>query len=72
MTATPLTVLDLVPISSGSNAPQALRNSIDLAQQTATASPTGPGRRGMRLLTRTEPGNLQTGQTVPPAARQSE
>ena len=34
MTATPLTVLDLVPISSGSGAPQALRNSIDLAQQT--------------------------------------
>src|SRR5579872_7241072 len=34
MTATPLTVLDLVPISSGSNATQALRNSIDLAQQT--------------------------------------
>src|ERR1035438_10213386 len=34
MTATPLTVLDLVPISSGSNAAQALRNSIDLAQQT--------------------------------------
>jgi alkanesulfonate monooxygenase SsuD/methylene tetrahydromethanopterin reductase-like flavin-dependent oxidoreductase (luciferase family) len=34
MTGTPLTVLDLVPISSGSNAPQALRNSIDLAQQT--------------------------------------
>jgi len=34
MSATPLTVLDLVPISSGSNATQALRNSIDLAQQT--------------------------------------
>src|SRR3978361_828916 len=34
MTDTPLTVLDLVPISSGSNATQALRNSIDLAQQT--------------------------------------
>jgi alkanesulfonate monooxygenase SsuD/methylene tetrahydromethanopterin reductase-like flavin-dependent oxidoreductase (luciferase family) len=32
MTAVPLTVLDLVPISSGSDAPQALRNSIDLAQ----------------------------------------
>ena len=29
---TPLTVLDLVPISSGSNARQALRNSIDLAK----------------------------------------
>jgi hypothetical protein len=29
---TSLTVLDLVPISSGSTAPQALRNSIDLAQ----------------------------------------
>lgn len=29
---TPLTVLDLVPISSGSTATQALRNSIDLAQ----------------------------------------
>jgi alkanesulfonate monooxygenase SsuD/methylene tetrahydromethanopterin reductase-like flavin-dependent oxidoreductase (luciferase family) len=34
MSVTPLTVLDLVPISSGSNAPQAFRNSIDLAQQT--------------------------------------
>jgi alkanesulfonate monooxygenase SsuD/methylene tetrahydromethanopterin reductase-like flavin-dependent oxidoreductase (luciferase family) len=34
MTTTPLTVLDLVPISSGSNATQALRNSMDLAQQT--------------------------------------
>ena len=34
MTTTPLTVLDLVPISSGSNATHALRNSIDLAQQT--------------------------------------
>src|ERR1700709_1785680 len=33
MTTTPLSVLDLVPISSGSTAPQALRNSIDLAQQ---------------------------------------
>ncbi|TVZ02646.1 LLM class flavin-dependent oxidoreductase [Trebonia kvetii] len=33
MTSTPLTVLDLVPISSGSSARQALRNSIDLAQQ---------------------------------------
>lgn len=33
MTNTPLTVLDLVPISSGSSAPQALRNSIDLARQ---------------------------------------
>jgi len=30
---TPLAVLDLVPISSGSTATQALRNSIDLAQQ---------------------------------------
>src|ERR1700709_515169 len=34
MTNTPLTVLDLVPISSGSTATEALRNSIDLAQQT--------------------------------------
>jgi alkanesulfonate monooxygenase SsuD/methylene tetrahydromethanopterin reductase-like flavin-dependent oxidoreductase (luciferase family) len=34
MSSTPLTVLDLVPISTGSNAAQALRNSIDLAQQT--------------------------------------
>ena len=34
MTNTPLSVLDLVPISSGSNATEALRNSIDLAQQT--------------------------------------
>ena len=33
MAATPLTVLDLVPISSGSTAAAALRNSIDLAQQ---------------------------------------
>jgi alkanesulfonate monooxygenase SsuD/methylene tetrahydromethanopterin reductase-like flavin-dependent oxidoreductase (luciferase family) len=32
MTAVPLAVLDLVPISSGSTAAQALRNSIDLAQ----------------------------------------
>ena len=32
MAATPLTVLDLVPISSGSTAAQALRNSIDLAR----------------------------------------
>jgi alkanesulfonate monooxygenase SsuD/methylene tetrahydromethanopterin reductase-like flavin-dependent oxidoreductase (luciferase family) len=32
MTLAPLGVLDLVPISSGSNAAQALRNSIDLAQ----------------------------------------
>jgi alkanesulfonate monooxygenase SsuD/methylene tetrahydromethanopterin reductase-like flavin-dependent oxidoreductase (luciferase family) len=31
--ATPLAVLDLVPISTGSNAAEALRNSIDLAQQ---------------------------------------
>jgi alkanesulfonate monooxygenase SsuD/methylene tetrahydromethanopterin reductase-like flavin-dependent oxidoreductase (luciferase family) len=31
--STPLTVLDLIPISSGSTAAQALRNSIDLAQQ---------------------------------------
>jgi alkanesulfonate monooxygenase SsuD/methylene tetrahydromethanopterin reductase-like flavin-dependent oxidoreductase (luciferase family) len=34
VTTTPLGVLDLVPISSGSSAAQALRNSIDLAQQT--------------------------------------
>jgi alkanesulfonate monooxygenase SsuD/methylene tetrahydromethanopterin reductase-like flavin-dependent oxidoreductase (luciferase family) len=33
MTTTPLAVLDLVPISSGSTATQALLNSIDLAQQ---------------------------------------
>ncbi|MBY8876294.1 LLM class flavin-dependent oxidoreductase [Actinacidiphila acidipaludis] len=33
MANTPLAVLDLVPISSGSSAQQALRNSIDLAQQ---------------------------------------
>ena len=33
MTNTPLAVLDLVPVSSGSTAGQALRNSIDLAQQ---------------------------------------
>jgi alkanesulfonate monooxygenase SsuD/methylene tetrahydromethanopterin reductase-like flavin-dependent oxidoreductase (luciferase family) len=30
---TPLAILDLVPISTGSNAPQALRNSIDLARR---------------------------------------
>jgi alkanesulfonate monooxygenase SsuD/methylene tetrahydromethanopterin reductase-like flavin-dependent oxidoreductase (luciferase family) len=33
MPKTPLAVLDLVPISSGSSAPEALRNSIDLARQ---------------------------------------
>jgi alkanesulfonate monooxygenase SsuD/methylene tetrahydromethanopterin reductase-like flavin-dependent oxidoreductase (luciferase family) len=33
MTHTPLAILDLVPISSGSSAAGALRNSIDLAQQ---------------------------------------
>jgi alkanesulfonate monooxygenase SsuD/methylene tetrahydromethanopterin reductase-like flavin-dependent oxidoreductase (luciferase family) len=33
MASTPLTVLDLVPISSGSTAAEALRNSIDLAQR---------------------------------------
>jgi alkanesulfonate monooxygenase SsuD/methylene tetrahydromethanopterin reductase-like flavin-dependent oxidoreductase (luciferase family) len=33
VTNTPLAVLDLVPVSSGSTAGQALRNSIDLAQQ---------------------------------------
>jgi alkanesulfonate monooxygenase SsuD/methylene tetrahydromethanopterin reductase-like flavin-dependent oxidoreductase (luciferase family) len=33
MTSTPLAVLDLIPISSGSTAAQALRNSIDLARQ---------------------------------------
>jgi len=33
MSTTPLAVLDLVPISTGSTAAQALRNSIDLAQQ---------------------------------------
>jgi alkanesulfonate monooxygenase SsuD/methylene tetrahydromethanopterin reductase-like flavin-dependent oxidoreductase (luciferase family) len=33
MATTPLAVLDLVPISSGSSAAEALRNSIDLAQQ---------------------------------------
>ncbi|MET7656282.1 LLM class flavin-dependent oxidoreductase, partial [Streptomyces sp. NPDC005486] len=34
MSDIPLGVLDLVPISSGSTAPDALRNSIDLARQT--------------------------------------
>ena len=34
MTAVPLAVLDLAPISSGSTAAQALRNSVDLAQAT--------------------------------------
>src|SRR5712672_3998361 len=33
MTSTPLAVLDLIPLSSGSPAAQALRNSIDLTQQ---------------------------------------
>jgi alkanesulfonate monooxygenase SsuD/methylene tetrahydromethanopterin reductase-like flavin-dependent oxidoreductase (luciferase family) len=33
MPNTPLAVLDLVPISSGSSAPEALRNSMDLARQ---------------------------------------
>src|ERR1700734_3267536 len=33
MTNTPLSVLDLVPVSSGSTAAQALRNSIDLAKE---------------------------------------
>jgi alkanesulfonate monooxygenase SsuD/methylene tetrahydromethanopterin reductase-like flavin-dependent oxidoreductase (luciferase family) len=33
MSSTPLAILDLVPISSGSTAAQALHNSIDLAQQ---------------------------------------
>ena len=33
MTNTPLTVLDLVPVSSGSTASQALRNSVDLAKE---------------------------------------
>jgi luciferase family oxidoreductase group 1 len=32
MTSTPLCVLDLVPVPSGSTAPQAIRNSIDLAR----------------------------------------
>jgi alkanesulfonate monooxygenase SsuD/methylene tetrahydromethanopterin reductase-like flavin-dependent oxidoreductase (luciferase family) len=34
MSTIPLAVLDLVPISTGSNAAEALRNSIDLAQRT--------------------------------------
>jgi alkanesulfonate monooxygenase SsuD/methylene tetrahydromethanopterin reductase-like flavin-dependent oxidoreductase (luciferase family) len=34
MTNTPLTVLDLVPVTSGSTASQALRNSIELAKET--------------------------------------
>ncbi|WP_432841653.1 LLM class flavin-dependent oxidoreductase [Dactylosporangium sp. CA-092794] len=37
MTRTPLAVLDLVPISTGSNATEALRNSIDLAQHAERA-----------------------------------
>jgi hypothetical protein len=41
MTATPLTVLDLVPISSGSTATEALRNSINLAQAAERTTPTG-------------------------------
>ena len=40
MTRAPLAVLDLVPISSGSTAAQALRNSIDLAQaRSGSATP---------------------------------
>ena len=34
MTRPPLSVLDLVPVSSGSTAPEALRNSVDLARRT--------------------------------------
>ena len=34
MATTPLTVLDLIPISTGSNAAEALRNSIDLVRET--------------------------------------
>ncbi len=37
MTRTPLGILDLVPISTGSNATEALRNSIDLAQHAERA-----------------------------------
>ena len=37
MTAPPLSVLDLVPISSGSDAGQALANSVDLARRTEAA-----------------------------------
>jgi alkanesulfonate monooxygenase SsuD/methylene tetrahydromethanopterin reductase-like flavin-dependent oxidoreductase (luciferase family) len=37
MADTPLAILDLVPVSSGSTAGQALRNSIDLAQQAERA-----------------------------------
>jgi alkanesulfonate monooxygenase SsuD/methylene tetrahydromethanopterin reductase-like flavin-dependent oxidoreductase (luciferase family) len=37
MVSTPLTVLDLVPVSSGSTAAQALCNSVDLAQQAERA-----------------------------------
>src|ERR1700716_1214711 len=37
MSAIPLSVLDLVPISSGSDASQALRNTIDLAQHAERA-----------------------------------
>jgi luciferase family oxidoreductase group 1 len=33
MAHTPLAVLDLIPVSSGSNAEEALRNAVDLAQQ---------------------------------------
>lgn len=34
MTSTPLAVLDLIPLSAGSNPHDALRNAVDLAQQT--------------------------------------
>ncbi len=52
MTRAPLAVLDLVPVSSGSTAAQALRNSIDLAQAAerfgyaATGSPSTTSIRG--------------------------
>ncbi|MFC6015803.1 hypothetical protein ACFP2T_06320 [Plantactinospora solaniradicis] len=50
MTVPPLAVLDLVPISSGSTAAEALRNSIDLAQQTERFGPAAapPDRRRNR------------------------
>jgi hypothetical protein len=37
MTSTPLAVLDLVPVSAGSTAARALRNSLDLARQAEQA-----------------------------------
>jgi hypothetical protein len=49
MATTPLAVLDLVPITSGSTAAQALRNSLDLARQAEHFG--GSGSAGDRRAT---------------------